>query len=279
MNVYKNQTIRRNGGTFVAQCCTIYGDSNVIRGNGNTINGDSSAITGNGNTINGDSNAITGNRNTINGDSNSINGNANSIRGDSNYSNGTENTVEGENNAGVGAQSRQFGSIIANNSFGSDAVFNFADYGVSFQNNRYNVNSFNSINSFQNNRNNVNSFANVNLGGSCFRPNGQYLFNFVSTNGDANKPVETVIIHDDDKARVEKEAPLQLPDADPHEPEISADDAPDLCIVCFKRKIRAVIVDCGHSQLCVSCVRECALSSGLCPTCRTPIKHAIKLFS
>lgn len=279
MNVYKNQTIRRNGGTFVAQCCTIYGDSNAIRGNANTINGDSNMITGNGNTITGDSNAITGNGNTINGDSNSINGNANSIRGDSNYSNGTENTVEGENNAGVDAQSKQFGSIGFGNSFG---LFNNVNNVKSFKSVNSFQNNCNNVNSFQNNLNNVNSSANVNSRGSCFRPNGQYLFNFVNTSGDANKPAETVVIHDDDdddKTRVEKEAPLQLPDADPHEPEISADDAPDLCIVCFKRKIRAVIVDCGHSQLCVSCVRECALSSGLCPTCRTPIKHAIKLFS
>eukprot|EP01122_Echinamoeba_exundans_P007727 TRINITY_DN2437_c0_g1_i1.p1 TRINITY_DN2437_c0_g1~~TRINITY_DN2437_c0_g1_i1.p1 ORF type:complete len:184 (-),score=13.53 TRINITY_DN2437_c0_g1_i1:93-644(-) len=58
-------------------------------------------------------------------------------------------------------------------------------------------------------------------------------------------------------------------------PEITEDDEKGLCNICMERKINTVILECGHSSLCV----ECATPLTSCPICRSQIARVVKIFS
>jgi hypothetical protein len=48
------------------------------------------------------------------------------------------------------------------------------------------------------------------------------------------------------------------------------------CILCCERKINSVIIDCGHSKLCITCSRKILFEfNRACPVCRKEIKKGI----
>lgn len=55
-----------------------------------------------------------------------------------------------------------------------------------------------------------------------------------------------------------------------------------LCIICMERKINTVILDCGHSKMCVTCSRVIIFgeeTNRKCPVCRKELKKGIiKIF-
>jgi len=53
------------------------------------------------------------------------------------------------------------------------------------------------------------------------------------------------------------------------------DEDKDLCKICFEKTIDSVIVDCGHSVICMDCSK---LGLKVCPVCRQPVIKIIKLF-
>mmetsp|Transcript_3771 Transcript_3771/g.4182 ORF Transcript_3771/g.4182 Transcript_3771/m.4182 type:complete len:300 (-) Transcript_3771:28-927(-) len=48
------------------------------------------------------------------------------------------------------------------------------------------------------------------------------------------------------------------------------------CKVCFDNPINSVIVDCGHSCLCMTCVESHEFK--VCPVCRTPVTKIVKVY-
>jgi hypothetical protein len=54
-------------------------------------------------------------------------------------------------------------------------------------------------------------------------------------------------------------------------------DDKDLCKICLDAPIETVILDCGHSMLCVQCASKYDSSLG-CPICRAPIKEIKRLY-
>lgn len=62
---------------------------------------------------------------------------------------------------------------------------------------------------------------------------------------------------------------------------VPATDATKQCIICCDNKISACIVDCGHANLCVTCIRRVVQLSpdkAACPNCNTKITKVIKIF-
>ncbi|CDJ41440.1 hypothetical protein, conserved [Eimeria tenella] len=51
----------------------------------------------------------------------------------------------------------------------------------------------------------------------------------------------------------------------------------ELCIICCNTMASAVLLFCGHGGLCFSCAQTCFHRSGLCPTCRCPVKGVLEL--
>lgn len=49
----------------------------------------------------------------------------------------------------------------------------------------------------------------------------------------------------------------------------------NVCNVCMERKINTVILECGHSSLCM----ECATPLVDCPICRSKIVRIVKIFT
>jgi len=69
-----------------------------------------------------------------------------------------------------------------------------------------------------------------------------------------------------------------LPPAE-DEKSVNIPDA-ELCIICKDRKSCTVIIDCGHANLCITCVRHLVLDEEIttCPTCRAKMTNIIKIF-
>jgi len=66
-----------------------------------------------------------------------------------------------------------------------------------------------------------------------------------------------------------------LPDPCPNDEEI-ADTEVDECVVCrVYRANKIVIVDCGHTCVCIFCLQKV----GECPMCRAKITKAIRFYS
>ena len=57
----------------------------------------------------------------------------------------------------------------------------------------------------------------------------------------------------------------------------SADDGDDdgFCVICFERRVDAVILECGHAAVCMTCAQSLR---GECPVCRGTISRIVKLF-
>ena len=57
----------------------------------------------------------------------------------------------------------------------------------------------------------------------------------------------------------------------------SADDGDDdgFCVICFERRVDAVILECGHAAICMTCAQSLR---GECPVCRGTISRIVKLF-
>ena len=56
-----------------------------------------------------------------------------------------------------------------------------------------------------------------------------------------------------------------------------ADDGDDdgFCVICFERRVDAVILECGHAAVCMTCAQNLR---GECPVCRGTISRIVKLF-
>ncbi|KAL8274178.1 hypothetical protein Esti_001863 [Eimeria stiedai] len=51
----------------------------------------------------------------------------------------------------------------------------------------------------------------------------------------------------------------------------------ELCMICCNTKATAVLMYCGHGGLCFKCARTCFNRTGLCPTCRRPVKGVLEV--
>ncbi len=84
------------------------------------------------------------------------------------------------------------------------------------------------------------------------------------------RPKKINATYDDDTSR-----PLCLPtqeDADNDERSSDTDSEGIVCAVCFERKRRFAIDDCGHFILCATCaIATGSKPSPTCPMCRVPI--------
>jgi hypothetical protein len=51
------------------------------------------------------------------------------------------------------------------------------------------------------------------------------------------------------------------------------------CIICMERSVKTVMIDCGHSVMCVMCCRKIMIDGDQkCPICKATVSRAIKLF-
>jgi hypothetical protein len=77
---------------------------------------------------------------------------------------------------------------------------------------------------------------------------------------------------------ISKKKSIILPAAE-DEKSVNIPDA-ELCIICKDRKSCTVIIDCGHANLCITCVRHLVLDEEIttCPTCRAKMTNIIKIF-
>lgn len=76
---------------------------------------------------------------------------------------------------------------------------------------------------------------------------------------------------------------VTVPDVAEDEPVEDAKEAEKCCKICFDKKIKTVIIPCGHACLCISCARNLGLGKKLsdktlCPICRNPFTMINKLF-
>lgn len=63
------------------------------------------------------------------------------------------------------------------------------------------------------------------------------------------------------------------------EPELSSDD-PEICTICYTRRIVTAMVPCGHCVTCVNCARSLKTSDSFgksCPICRKDIQSIIRI--
>ena len=49
-----------------------------------------------------------------------------------------------------------------------------------------------------------------------------------------------------------------------------------ICVVCFDAPRDAVLMPCGHADLCMACAKQVARTNALCPICRAPIAQALQ---
>lgn len=50
-----------------------------------------------------------------------------------------------------------------------------------------------------------------------------------------------------------------------------------LCMICCTSAAGAVLMYCGHGGLCFKCAQKCFHRTGLCPTCRRPVKGVVEV--
>lgn len=51
------------------------------------------------------------------------------------------------------------------------------------------------------------------------------------------------------------------------------------CIICYTKKIDAVLYSCGHMSLCYDCaLKQWRMGTGHCPLCRAVIKDVIRIY-
>lgn len=51
----------------------------------------------------------------------------------------------------------------------------------------------------------------------------------------------------------------------------------DICVVCYNNESNAVIMNCGHSDICEDCAKEIWLTSKLCYMCQQPINYMARV--
>ncbi|KAL8426019.1 hypothetical protein Efla_001937 [Eimeria flavescens] len=51
----------------------------------------------------------------------------------------------------------------------------------------------------------------------------------------------------------------------------------ELCMICCNTQATAVLMYCGHGGLCFKCAKKCFNRTGLCPTCRRPVKGVLEV--
>jgi len=59
------------------------------------------------------------------------------------------------------------------------------------------------------------------------------------------------------------------------------DKSKQVCAICMEYKIRTVIVECGHSYMCISCAKKTAAQKNghFCAICLKPISRIITVFT
>lgn len=68
---------------------------------------------------------------------------------------------------------------------------------------------------------------------------------------------------------------LQLPNPEPNEKIVENEN--DMCIICMERKIKTIIMDCGHRCLYITCCQQYKIKDQ-CPICRKEMTHIIKTY-
>ena len=63
------------------------------------------------------------------------------------------------------------------------------------------------------------------------------------------------------------------------EAEVVCDENHTPCIICYTNQVRTTILNCGHTNLCISCSRK-LIASGMnrCPTCKQNIHKIIRIY-
>ncbi|KAL8431259.1 hypothetical protein ACSSS7_005407 [Eimeria intestinalis] len=77
------------------------------------------------------------------------------------------------------------------------------------------------------------------------------------------------------QAHAEGTAPAAATISAPSAPSLPADA--ELCMICCNTKATAVLMYCGHGGLCFKCARTCFNRTGVCPTCRRPVKGVLEV--
>ncbi len=280
----KNEVVYANYKTIKAEFSTIYGnnntvtgDSNKIVGNNNEIKGDCNSIMGNNNKINGDCNSIVGNNNNMKGDCNTIVGNKNNSKGDCNTKKDKNNNYLYEDNKIIKQPHKNKTVFVSNgNKFSSMGNNNQTNF---FNNGRI-MNQFvngiqtikdgieiknceipNDLEITTNNQFNIDSFFNNNL-------------IQIGSNNDR-------IIDLTDKEE-KKDEEIKVPDEEKEEDIKEEDKISEelICKICESKKVNTVVLNCGHSRMCISCSREWVIKqkNKKCPFCREDIKKIIKKF-
>jgi hypothetical protein len=68
----------------------------------------------------------------------------------------------------------------------------------------------------------------------------------------------------------------KFPPAFAETPLVDGDEASPACQICLAHKVSACIVDCGHANYCVSCLRQHGPAT--CPSCTKPMTHVVRFF-
>lgn len=220
---------------------TLLGDNNIIYGDKNSIQGDNNKIYGNNCRINGNNNEICGRLTCMRGTNNRVMGfqSAIEIMPIPPHASSVVHPLSGYNNHGYNYNGYNYNGYNYDNDEMLDAQILSAIYPVS---DHHVIDILDELDS--NSQNNQNNQHNQNNQNNQNNPN----------------------IHNG----------ISIPAA---EPELECEENQTPCIICYANQVRTTVLNCGHTNMCISCARKLVLGGAdKCPTCKQTIHKIIRIY-